>query len=283
MLWSLLINKYDQCNSIATPQDTKTKLSSNDGRPIADPSRYHIIAGTLQYLTLMRPNISHVVQQVCISHVVQQVFLFMHDPRDAHLQLIKRILWYVKSTAHLGLQFHVGASSDLMAYSDADWADFPYIRRSTSGFCVFLGTNLLSWSSKRQHTVSHSSSEAEYRAVANYVAESVWLRQLLAELHQPITCATVVYRDNISGTYLSTNPVKHQWTNHVEIDLHFVRDRVALGEARVLLVPTSSQYADMFTKGLLISVFQESRESLNVLPVPVLTAEEGGFQQWSPL
>ena len=204
------------CNPISTPIDTKCKLSANDGKPVTDPSQYRSIVGALQYLTLTRPDLSHAVQQVC---------LFMHDPREAHLQLVKRILRYIKGTSHLGLQLHVGSSSDLVAYSDADWAGCPDTRKSTSGFCVFLGTNLVSWSSKRQHTVSRSSVEAEYRVVANCVAESVWLRQLLSELHQPPSKATVVYYDNISATYLSTNPVQHQRTKQIEIDLHFVRDR----------------------------------------------------------
>jgi hypothetical protein len=137
---------------------------------------------------------------------------------------------------------------------------------------VFLGHNLVSWSSKRQQTVSQSSAEAAYRAVVNCGAESVWLRQLLSELHQPVKTATVVYCDNISATYMSANPVQHQRTKHIEIDLHFVRDRVALGEAHVLHVPTSSQFADIFTKGMSSSVFEEFRSSLNVLPSQVSTA-----------
>jgi hypothetical protein len=196
----------------------------------------------------------------------------MHDPREPHFQLIKRILRYVKGTAHLGLQFYTGSSSGLVAYSDADWAGCPDTRKSTSGFCVFFGSNLVSWSSKRQQTVSRSSAEAEYHAVANCVAESVWLRQLLLELHHPATKATVVYCDNISATYMSTNPVQHQRTKHIEIDLHFVRDRVALGEARVVHIPTSSQFADIFTKGLPTTVFQDFRSSLNIVPSHVLTA-----------
>ncbi|KAK1608823.1 hypothetical protein QYE76_032496 [Lolium multiflorum] len=221
------------------------------------------LAGALQYLTLTRPDLSHAVQQIC---------LFMHDPRESHLQLVKRILRYVKGTPHLGLQLHVGSSTELVAYSDADWAGCPDTHRSTSGFGVFLGENLVSWSSKRQNTVSRSSAEAEYRAIANCLAETVWLRQLLVELHQAPSRATIVYCDNLSATYMSTNPVQHQRTKHVEIDLHFVRDRVALGEARILHVPTSSQYADIFTKGLPTSIFHEFRTSLNVVPSPVSTA-----------
>jgi hypothetical protein len=164
----------------------------------------------------------------------------------------------------LGLHIQRSSACDLAVYSDADWAGCPDTRRSTSGYAVFLGDNLVSWSSKRQHTVSRSSAEAEYRAVANAVAEVTWLRQLLQELHSPPSRATLVYCDNVSAVYLSSNPVQHQRTKHVEIDLHFVRERVAVGAVRVLHVPTTSQYADIFTKGLPTPVFTEFRSSLNV-------------------
>jgi hypothetical protein len=127
-----------------------------------------------------------------------------------------------------------------------------------------LVVNLVSWSSKRQQTVSRSNAEVEYRAVGNAVAEVTWLRQLLHELHFCPQRSTLVFCDNISAVYLSTNPVQHQCTKHVEIDLHFVRDMVTTGEIRVLHVPTTSQYADIFTKGLPTSVFTEFRSSLNV-------------------
>ena len=100
--------------------------------------------------------------------------------------------------------------------------------------------------------------------MANGVAKASWLRQLLQELHAPLRRATLVYCDNISAVYMSSNPVQHQRTKHIEIDLHFVRERVAVGDVRVLHVPTSSQYADVFIKGLPSSVFAEFRSSLNV-------------------
>ena len=143
----------------------------------------------------------------------------------------------------------------------------------TSGYAVFLGDNLVSWSSKRQNTVSRSSAEAEYRAVANGVTEATWLRQLLLELHAPSRRASLVYCDNISAVYMSSNPVQHQRTKHIEIDLHFVRERVALGDVRVMHVPMSAQYADIFTKGLPTSLFQEFRSSLNVQGFNDQTAE----------
>ena len=121
------------------------------------------------------------------------------------------------------LVLHRSSSAELVVYTDADWAGCPDTRRSTSGYAVFLGGNLVSWSSKRQpvvskrqpvvskrqSVVSRSSAEAEYRAVANGVAEASWLRQLLAELHSPLAKSTLVYCDNVNAVYLSTNPVQH--------------------------------------------------------------------------
>lgn len=245
------------CKPCSTPVDICAKLSATAGPPVSDPSHYRGLARALQYLTITRPDIAYAVQQAC---------LHMHDPREPHYALVKRILRYLHGTLDLGLQLRRTDLSTLVAYSDADWAGCPDTRRSTSGYAVFLGDNLVSWSSKRQPTVSRSSAEAEYRAVANAVAETSWLRQLLQELHVSIQRATLVYCDNISAVYLSTNPVQHQRTKHIEIDLHFVRERVATGAIRVLHVPTSSQYADIFTKGLPTSVFTEFRSSLNVRP-----------------
>ena len=198
----------------------------------------------------------------------------MHDPREPHLAALKRILRYLQGSLSLGLTMRRSPLAELVVYIDVDWAGCPDTRRSTSGYAVFLGDNLVSWSSKRQQTVSRSSAEAEYRAVANGVAEATWLRQLLTELRHPPRRATLVYCDNISAIYLSSNPVQHQRTKYVEIDLHFVREKVTLGHIRVLHVPTTSQYADVFTKGLPTSLFQEFRSSLNVRHAPDQTAEE---------
>ncbi|WVZ90344.1 hypothetical protein U9M48_036653 [Paspalum notatum var. saurae] len=247
------------CKPCTTPVDTQAKLSS-DGAPVADPTMYRSLVGALQYLTFTRPDITYAVQQVCLR---------MHDPREPHLAAVKRILRYLQGTSDLGLFLSCTASSALTVYTDADWAGCPDTRRSTSGYAVFLGDNLVSWSSKRQHTVSRSSVEAEYRAVANGVAEASWLRQLLQELHHPPPRTTLVYCDNVSAVYLSSNPVQHQRTKHIEIDLHFVRERVATGAVRVLHIPTSSQFADLFTKGLPSSIFMDFRSSMNVVCVGI--------------
>lgn len=188
----------------------------------------------------------------------------MHDPREPHLATLKRILRYNRGTLHLELFLQPSSSAELVVYSDADWVGCSDTWKSTSGYAVFLGDNLVSWSSKRQNTVSRSSAKAEYRAVANAVVEASWLRQLLQELHAPLRHAVLVYCDNTSTVYMSSNPIQHHRIKHIEIDLQLVRERVALGHVRVLHVPTTSQYADIFTKGLPSSIFSEFRSSLNV-------------------
>ncbi|KAG7548055.1 hypothetical protein ISN44_As12g032640 [Arabidopsis suecica] len=224
------------CKPCATPADSRAKLAADNGPIVEDPTLYSSLAGALQYLTFTRPNISFAVQQVC---------LFMHDPREPHLNALKRILRYLKGTHDYGLQLYPTDSSGLIAYTDADWAGCPT-----------------------------TSAEAEYCGVANAVAETTWLRNLLLELHCPLSKATLFYCDNISAVYLSTNPVQHQRTKHVEIDLHFVRERIAMGTVRVLHVPCSHQYADIFTKGLPTPLFTDFRSSLSIIQNDAKTVGE---------
>ncbi|XP_062093756.1 uncharacterized mitochondrial protein AtMg00810-like [Humulus lupulus] len=181
-----IIERVDMssCNSCPTPVDTKPKLSAKTNTPYEDPSHYHSLAGALQYLTFTRPGISYAVQQIC---------LFMHNPMDEHMHALKRILRYIKGTLHHGLHLYPSSISSLIQYTDADWDGCPDTRQSTSGYYVFLGDNLLSWSSKHQATLPLSSAEAEYSGVANVVSESCWLRNLLLELQFPIHKATLVY------------------------------------------------------------------------------------------
>ncbi|GJW18667.1 ribonuclease H-like domain-containing protein [Tanacetum coccineum] len=252
------------CNSSRTPVDTESKLEGDDD-PVSDPTSYRNLVGSLQCLTFTRPDISYAVQQVC---------LYMHDRREPHFSALKRILRYVRGTLDYGLQLFSSSTTSLAAYSDADWAGCPTTRRSTSGYYAFLGNNLLSWSFKRQPTLSRSSAKAEYRGFANVVAETCWLMNLLRELHTPLSSATFVYCDNVSDVYLSSILDQHQRTRHIEIDIHFVRDLVATGEVHVLHVSSCYQYADIFTKGLPTTLFEKFRTSLSVRCPPAPTAGE---------
>ena len=227
--------------------------------PVGTESKMSATHSVLQYLTFTRPGISYVVQQIC---------LFMHNLMDTHMHALRRILRYIQGTKHYDLHLYPSSTTSLISYTDAYWGGCPDTKRSTFGYCVFLGDNLLSWPSKRQPPLSRSSAEAEYRGVANVVSESSWLRNILLELHCPIHKATLVYCDNVSAIYLSGNPVQHQRTKHIEMDIHFVREKAARGQVRVLHVPSKHQIADIFTKGLPLILFQDFRDSLIIRPPP---------------
>jgi hypothetical protein len=150
------------------------------------------------------------------------------------------------------------------AFSDADWAGCVDDRRSTGGFAVFLGGNLISWTARKQPTVSRSSTEAEYKALANATAEVLWIQKLLTELgiHHPSRAR--LWCDNLGATYLSANPVFHARTKHIEIDFHFVRERVAQKLLEVRFISTGDQLADGFTKALPVIKLRKFRDNLNL-------------------
>nr|XP_028959295.1 uncharacterized protein LOC108171893 [Malus domestica] len=216
-----LLTKTEMLDSKAcdTPCLPYTRLLKDDGDPYNNPMLYRSVVGALQYLTFTRPNIAFSVHQVC---------QFMQTPMNAHFTAVKRILRYLKGTMQFGITYTHGDLS-LKAFSDADWAGDPNDRRSTTGLVVFLGNNPISWSSKKQQTVSRSSTEAEYRALSSTAAELDWIKQLL---HQ------------------------HQRTKHIEIDVHFVRERVAKHQLSVQFVSSQEQFADILTEGLSSTLFR---------------------------
>jgi histone deacetylase 1/2 len=168
----------ENCNSTTTPLPTSERLSSATGTLLGadDSFRYRSVVGGLQYLTLTRPDISFAVNKVC---------QFLSQPTDVHWEAVKRILRYVKGTLNTGLSFRKSSSTGISIFTDADWAGCVDDRRSTSGYVVFVGPNLISWSSKKQPIVSRSSTEAEYKALANGAAEAIWIESLLKELGVP--------------------------------------------------------------------------------------------------
>ena len=193
----------------------------------------------------------------------------MQKPLLPHWQTVKRLLRYLKNTLHFGLQIYRSSSSTIQAFSDADWAGSRDDCRSTGSYCIFLGKNLISWRCKKQATVARSSTEAKYKALANVAAEVKWLQSLLHELGQSSSSAPVLWCDNIGVTYLSTNPVFHARTKHIEIDFHFVRDMVASKSLLVKFLSTHDQLADLLTKPLSSPRFVLLRSKLNVIPIPL--------------
>lgn len=174
------------CKSSSAPDDTHSKLSAASD-DVPDAIDYQSPAGALRYLTFTRHDVAYAVQQVC---------LYKHDPRVPHLALVKRILCYLYDALGYGLTLHRTAPASPVVYTGADWVVYPDSRWSKSGYGVFLGNNLINYSSKRQQIMSCFSAEAEYHIVTNEVIEAAWLRQLLMELHS-LDQATLVYYDNL--------------------------------------------------------------------------------------
>lgn len=203
---------------------------------------YRSMVGALHYLTFTRPD---------LSFAVSRVSQFMHAPTYHQLIAVKHILRYVRGTLSASLCFRRSFLS-LSAYSDLDWAGDCNDPRSTTGFVLMLGSNPISWVSKKQTTVSHSSTEAEYRALAATTTKVSWVRQILKELYVFLPRAPLLLCDNQFALLLARNPVFHGRTKHVEIDLHFVREKVASRDLQLQFVPTLQQPADIFTKALTV-------------------------------
>jgi hypothetical protein len=165
------------------------------------------------------------------------------------------------------------SSPDLLfAFSDADWAGNSDDRRSTGGHTIFYGGNLVAWSARKQATVSRSSTESEYKSLANATAELIWVQAILGELGVIQRRPPVLWCDNIGATYLSANPVFHARTKHIEIDFHFVRERVARKLLEIRFISSKDQLADIFTKPLPLPQFTSCRRNLNLSEVEI----EGG-------
>jgi histone deacetylase 1/2 len=245
------------CKGVTSPMSSSEKLSAYEGVVLQpdDVTRYRSVVGALQYLTMTRPDISFAVNKVC---------QYLHAPTSLHWAAVKRIIRYLKHSMDLGMKIQRSSSSLVSAFSDADWAGCPDDRRSTGGFAVFFGPNLISWSARKQATVSRSSTEAEYKSLANATVEVIWVQSVLGELGVSQPKVACLWSDNLGATYLSANPVFHARTKHIEVDFHFVRERVAKRMLEVRFIPSGDQVADGFTKPLPVKQLEDFKRHLNL-------------------
>ena len=192
----------------------------------------------------------------------------MHQPTSEHWQAAKRVLRYLAGTASHGLFFSRNNPTSLHAFSDADWAGDSDDFVSTNAYIIYLGKNPISWSSKKQKGVARSSTEAEYRSVANTSAEIISIYSLLVELGIKIPAPPVIYCDNVGATYLCANPIFHSRMKHLALDYHFIRNQITSGSLRVVHVSTKDQLADALTKPLSRSPFKTQSDKIGVAKAP---------------
>lgn len=182
------------------------------------------------------------------SQVANNVMLH----KDAECNVAKRILRYINNSLGQGILLASQSSAHLTTYCDSDWAGCPMTRRSD--FCILLGSSPISWKFKKQHVVARSSTEAEYRAMALTACEVTWVSQLLKELGLKHFSTTVMHCDNKASLSIAANHVHHDRTKHVELDCHFIRDKISEGIITTRYVSTSEQAAGhVFTKPFTIS------------------------------
>ncbi|PKU83090.1 Retrovirus-related Pol polyprotein from transposon TNT 1-94 [Dendrobium catenatum] len=248
------------CNPLSNPTATKLPLVTSDNNELNDPATYRRLTGALQYLTLTRPD---------IAFSVNLLSQHMHDPLPQHAYLLKRLLRYLKGTVNYGLPI-TKTNLVLHSFSDADWAGDPISRKSTSGYCSFLGNNLISWTVKKQHTVARSSTESEYRSLAALTADILWLKRVLADFGIPPEQPTDLFCDNTSAIALANNPVFHARTKHIEIDQRFLREQITSNNIRLFPISTVDQVADILTKPLSTPRFHTLRDKLSVTQDPLV-------------
>ncbi|XP_056688834.1 uncharacterized mitochondrial protein AtMg00810-like [Spinacia oleracea] len=232
---------FDLTKFAVTPLPINTKLLAEEGSLYDKPELYRTLVGKLNFLTHTRPD---------LSFAVQLLSQFMHQPRDSHVAALTHVLRYVSHTAGQGILLQAADSLTLQAFSDSDWAACPNTRKSVTGYVLLFGNSPVSWKSKKQSTISRSSSEAEYRAMAAAASEVTWLVRLLEEF----------------AIYIAKNPVFHERTKHIEIDCHFTRDKVLEGLLQLTYLPTHSQLADVFTKALPSPQLHDLLSKLGVSP-----------------
>ncbi|XP_061342600.1 uncharacterized mitochondrial protein AtMg00810-like [Gastrolobium bilobum] len=240
---------------MTTPIVPSFSATQAQSPPLSDASIYRRLIGRLLYLTTTRPDITYAV------HYLSQ---FVASPCDHHLTAAHRILRFLKNAPATGLFYPSHGSLCIRAFADSDWACCPLTRKSITGFCVFIGDSLVAWRSKKQRTVSRSSSEAEYRALASLSCELQWFQYLFNDLGLPWHTASV-YCDNRSAVYLAHNATFHERSKHIDIDCHVTRDKIRSGLLRLLPVSSVHQVADVFTKSLSSSAFVSGISKLGLV------------------
>ncbi|KAK3008158.1 hypothetical protein RJ639_015137 [Escallonia herrerae] len=226
------------CN---TPMNPSVHLTKDDGDCLDDPEKYRRLVEKLNYLTVTRPD---------IAYAVSTVSQFMSEPTVKHWAALEQILCYLKGAPGLGLLYSNHGHSYIECFSDADWAGSKLDRKSTTGYCVFVGGNLVSWKSKKQSVVSRSSAESEYRAMAQSTCEVMWICHLLEEISLKPPLPAKLWCDNQAARHIASNPVYHERTKHIEVDCHFIREKIQENLISTSYVKTGEQLGDILTKSL---------------------------------
>ncbi|WVZ80794.1 hypothetical protein U9M48_028245 [Paspalum notatum var. saurae] len=261
-----ILKKFDMSDSkpMTTPMSTNMALDADEDGEAVDQKEFQGMIGSLLYLTATRPDIQFTV-----------------SPRTSHRQAVKRIFKYLKFTPELGL-WYSGYSLSLTGFSDADHAGCRIDRKSTSGTCQLLGTSLVSWSFRKQASVSLSTTEAEYIAAASCCSQLLWMKATLSDFGLRFGRIPLLV-DATSAISVAKNPVLHSRTKHIDVRFHFLRDHYEKGDIDLVHVVTQIQLANIFTKPLEFSAFVRLRGEIGVEGVDNALFKREIESQWTSL
>jgi hypothetical protein len=243
------------CKPTGNPMAKRYEPSENDEKRNDYPIRQAI--GCLMYLAnATRPDL-------CFA--VNNLSRFVNEPTKTLWHAIQRVIKYLNTTAELGLVYKK-SSFDIHGWSDSDFANDTEDRKSTTGWVFKLGENTISWKSKKQSTVSLSTTEAEYQAASDATKEAIWLQDLLFELGINKRKVAVLYQDNQGAIFLQKNSTNKSRTKHIDIRHHFIREHVDQGRITIQYCPTAAMIADMLTKPLPNVAFRRHRSAITAEP-----------------
>ena len=233
--------RLTECNVVSTPLEARAKFICNEESDRVNVTTYRSLIGSLRYLTHTRPDLLYSVG----------ILRCMEKPSEEHLNVVKRVIRYLKGTADYGLFYKKGElNSKLIVYSDRDFAGDIGDQKSTSGHIFFLGGMAISRSSQKQSIVALSSCEAEYIAATAAACQALWIKCLISELKCEEQMTVKLMVDNQSATTLSKNPVHHNRTKHIDTRYHFIRQCIEDKNIEIVFIRTKNQLADIFTKAL---------------------------------
>jgi hypothetical protein len=247
-----------ECNPAVVPMEPRLKLSKESKAPAIDATFYRTIMGCLRYLVHTRPD---------ISFAVGYVSRFMEAPTSEHLAAVKRLLRYIAGTINLGCKYIVDGEEKLTGYSDLDMAGDVDDRKSTSGVLFMMGNNPITWQLAKQNIVALSSCEAEYVAATTAACQGVWLQRLMQDLVERGQDTVIIHIDKKSAIKLCKNPIFHEWSKHIDVRFHFIRECIKAGKINVEHVRTGEQLADILTKPVGRVRFLELREKIGMVKV----------------
>jgi hypothetical protein len=246
-----------ECKHFSTPETAVKLINATENELLAPDNNYRSITGSLIYLAIStRPD---------ITHGVNMLSRHMSKPGITHLNAAKRVLRYLQGTKSYGLHYQNNFTQrevNLTGYCDSDWAGDVEDRKSTTGYCVFINNNIVSWNTKKQQTIALSTAEAELMALVEVIKEVKWMKELLIELHFDVVSPIEIFVDNQSAIKMAQNDVEHDRTKHIDIKYHFIKRETEEKQIKLTWISSNLQLADVFTKALSSNLFQQHRDSI---------------------